>query len=121
METSETKTNGIILLGLKGRLDATTSPQLQEKLLAALAGGEKHFAIDCAKLEYISSAGLRVLLLVTKQLRTVSGKMVLYALKPTSKRYLISPASPPRCRCSVRRPTRSQVLTTNVPECLRSR
>jgi|SRR5262245_6670935 len=85
METSETKTNGIILLGLKGRLDATTSPQLQEKLLAALAGGEKHFAIDCAQLEYISSAGLRVLLLVTKQLRTVSGKMVLYALKPHVK------------------------------------
>ena len=85
MEMTETKTNGIVTLGLKGKLDATTSPQLQEKLLGSIAGGEKHFAIDCAQLEYISSAGLRVLLLVTKQLRTISGKIVLYALKPHVK------------------------------------
>ncbi len=81
METTETKTNGIVLLGLKGKLDASTSPQLQEKLFASIAGGEKHFAIDCAQLEYISSAGLRVLLLAAKQLRNVSGQIVLYALK----------------------------------------
>ena len=85
METSETKINDVIMLGLKGKLDALTSPPLQEKLLGAIAGGEKHFAVDCAQLEYISSAGLRVLLLVTKQLRPVSGKMVLYGLKPHVK------------------------------------
>lgn len=49
METTETKANGIAMLGLRGKLDATTSPQLQEKLLGAIAGGEKHFAIDCAQ------------------------------------------------------------------------
>ena len=81
METTETKTNGIVMLGLKGKLDTTTAPQLQEKLLAAIAGGEKQFAIDCAQLEYISSAGLRVLLLVAKQLRSGNGKIALYALK----------------------------------------
>jgi len=85
METSETKVNDIVMLGLKGKLDTTTSPQLQEKLLGSIAGGEKHFAIDCAQLEYVSSAGLRVLLLVTKQLRAANGKMVLYALKPHVK------------------------------------
>jgi anti-sigma B factor antagonist len=81
METTETKTKGIVMLGLKGKLDATTSPQLQEKLFATIAGGEKQFAIDCAQLEYISSVGLRTLLLAVKQLRTVNGKIVLYALK----------------------------------------
>ncbi len=81
METTESKINGTVVLGLKGKLDANTSPQLQEKLFASIAGGEKRFAIDCAQLEYISSAGLRALLLAAKQLRNVSGKIVLYALK----------------------------------------
>lgn len=81
METTESKINRIVVLGLKGKLDANTSPQLQEKFFASIAGGEKQFAIDCAQLEYINSAGLRVLLLAAKQLRNVSGKIVLYALK----------------------------------------
>jgi len=81
METTESKINGIVVLGIKGKLDTNTAPQLQEKLFASITGGEKQFAIDCAQLEYISSAGLRVLLLAAKQLRNVSGKIVLYALK----------------------------------------
>ena len=38
METTESKINGIVVLGLKGKLDANTSPQLQEKLFASIAG-----------------------------------------------------------------------------------
>ena len=81
METIETKTNGVVILGLKGKLDASTAPQLQERLLSAMGGGDKQFAIDCAQLDYISSAGLRVLILTAKQLRNVGGRMVLYALQ----------------------------------------
>src|SRR5712691_3335609 len=85
MEAIESKINGIVVLGLKGKLDTSTAPQLQEKLFASITGGEKQFAIDCAQLEYISSAGLRALLLAAKQLRNVSGKIVLYALKTHDK------------------------------------
>lgn len=81
MEMAESKTNGIVIVGLKGKLDANTAPQLQEKLLAAITGGEKHFAVDCAHLEYISSAGLRTFLLAAKQLKNVNGKIVLHAMK----------------------------------------
>lgn len=81
METFESRTNGVVILGLKGKLDASTAPQLQERLLSAMAGGEKQFAIDCAQLDYISSAGLRVLILTAKQLRNTGGKMILCCLQ----------------------------------------
>ena len=58
--------NGTALkVELEGRLDTTTAPQLEEELKSALEGiTELDFEID--KLQYISSAGLRVLLSVQK-------------------------------------------------------
>jgi anti-anti-sigma regulatory factor len=44
METTESTINGIVILGIKGKLDANTAPQLQEKLQTSIAGGEKQFA-----------------------------------------------------------------------------
>ena len=55
------KMNGSTLeIALEGRLDTMTAPQLEAEL-AALDGAES-LVLDCSKLEYISSAGLRVLL-----------------------------------------------------------
>ena len=48
-------------LGIEGRLDTVTAPQLEKELKESL-DGIKELIIDAAKLEYISSAGLRVLL-----------------------------------------------------------
>ena len=55
------KMNGSTLeIALEGRLDTMTAPQLEAEL-ASLDGAES-LVLDCSKLEYISSAGLRVLL-----------------------------------------------------------
>ena len=48
-------------MAIEGRLDTTTAPQL-EKFLGENSEGIKDMVIDMAKLEYISSAGLRVIL-----------------------------------------------------------
>lgn len=80
METNETKSNGILVVGLKGRLDAQTSPDFQKRLLASIGAGEKQVALDCGNLEYISSAGLRVLLLASRDLRAAGGRIVLFSL-----------------------------------------
>ena len=53
------------LFALEGRLDTTTAPQLDEEIKSSLDGVEK-LVFDMAKLEYISSAGLRVLLSAQK-------------------------------------------------------
>lgn len=64
-----------MLIELEGRLDTATSPQLDDFLHTSL-GGVNKLIIDISKLDYISSAGLRVLLYAHK---TVSkqGKMAI--------------------------------------------
>ena len=54
---------------LVGRLDTTTAPQLENELSGSLAG-IKQLVLDLKQLEYISSAGLRVLLATQKQMNT---------------------------------------------------
>ena len=58
-----------------GRLDAITTPEYEKKLHELIQGGEKFLVIDFEKLDYISSAGLRGLLLTAKQLKAVSGQV----------------------------------------------
>ncbi len=54
-----------LTVALEGRLDTTTAPQLEGELMGALSGVTK-LTLDFEKLEYISSAGLRVLLSAQK-------------------------------------------------------
>ena len=62
----EKKTNASELtVALTGRLDTTTAPELEQELKAAM-DGVTTLVIDMEKLEYISSAGLRVLLSAQK-------------------------------------------------------
>ena len=64
--TIEKKLDGSVLdIALQGRLDTTTSPQLENELKTAL-DGVTELIFDLAGLEYISSAGLRVLLSAQK-------------------------------------------------------
>ena len=64
-----------LTVALEGRLDTTTAPQLDEELKTALDGVEK-LEFDFSKLEYISSAGLRVLLSAQKVMNK-QGSMVI--------------------------------------------
>ncbi len=64
-----------LTIALEGRLDTTTAPQLDDELKAALPGTEK-LIFDFEKLEYISSAGLRVLLSAQKVMNN-QGSMVI--------------------------------------------
>lgn len=63
-----------------GRIDSVTSPHLEEALVAALTGGERRVVLDMASVDYISSAGLRVLLVAAKRLRENGGRFVLCGL-----------------------------------------
>jgi anti-anti-sigma factor len=85
MEITQERKGHILILTVEGRLDTSTSIRLEETLLASIEGGEKQFVLDCSRLDYISSAGLRVLLLAVKKLKNVNGKIHLYALKEQIK------------------------------------
>ena len=70
------KQNGTTLdVALSGRLDTTTAPQLEAEMKASLEGVTE-LCFDFEKLEYVSSAGLRVLLSCQKTMKK-QGKMKL--------------------------------------------
>lgn len=62
-------------IALEGRLDTTTAPQLEEEFRQSIADNTE-LNLDFAKLEYISSAGLRVLLAAQKVMNK-QGKMII--------------------------------------------
>ena len=85
MDIREERKDGFLVLGLEGRLDATNSKILEEKVLAVIDGGETRFVIDLSQLNYVSSAGLRVFLLASKRLNPAGGKLVLCSLQEPVK------------------------------------
>ena len=73
MKINFNNNNGDLNVSLEGRLDTTTAPEL-ESFLGEHYGSVSALVIDCEKLSYISSAGLRVLLGAQKK---TQGKMKL--------------------------------------------
>ncbi len=72
------KQNGAALeIALEGRLDTMTAPELEAEL-KNLLGGVESLTLDCEKLDYISSAGLRVLLTAHKALSGKRGMKVIH-------------------------------------------
>ena len=70
-----------IILKLDGRLDTTTSPKLQEALAPVFDEADK-VILDFEKLAYISSAGLRVLLMGQK---TATARNIIFSVKNVSE------------------------------------
>ena len=79
MEISTRTSNDIHIVAIAGSLDSTTSPQAQKELDTVLAGAKK-VLLDFSALDYISSAGLRVLLGAAKQLKSKGGALRMFGL-----------------------------------------
>lgn len=71
----------ILILRPVGRLDSSSSPELERVLTEQLSAGVQRLVFDFSALEYISSAGLRVVLLAAKKLRATRGKLALAGLQ----------------------------------------
>ena len=74
MNITEVRQEDVIELKVEGRVDTNTSGRLQEAILKALQKSNK-IVINCAALEYVSSAGLRSLLLGHKTAASKGGSM----------------------------------------------
>ncbi|HPZ42564.1 MAG TPA: STAS domain-containing protein [Bacillota bacterium] len=81
MQITENKRGKVTVLELDGRLDTGTSAELDKRLMSLLNSGEKYFVLDLARLTYVSSAGLRVLLMGAKKSAAAGGRMVLANLQ----------------------------------------
>lgn len=67
----------ILILRLSGRLDAVSSPMAERKIFDCINNGQHKLLLNFSGIDYLSSAGMRMLLSVTKKLKSLSGKLVL--------------------------------------------
>lgn len=72
----------ILILRISGRLDAVSSPVAERKIFDCINNGQQKLLLDFSGVDYLSSAGMRMLLSVTKKLKTLSGKLVLFSVIP---------------------------------------
>jgi anti-sigma B factor antagonist len=77
VEIIEENQGGINIYKINGQLNSNTSQGLEDKLIRAIDGGSKSMIIDFKNLDYISSAGLRVILKAIKALKREDGKIML--------------------------------------------
>lgn len=81
MKINETKSDNVVILELVGRLDSTSLGQIENRLPDLIESGERNILLDFSGLDYINSAGLRVLILAGKQLKRTGGKIVLCSMQ----------------------------------------
>jgi anti-anti-sigma factor len=70
----------VCILQPAGRLDSGSGPQFEDRIAKAMAGDTDKLLLDLAGLEYISSAGLRIVLHTAKQMKAKGGRLVLCSL-----------------------------------------
>lgn len=77
-----TEQDGVQVVELTGRIDVTSSPELEKLLDSLLDSGKKRIICDFSRNEYVSSVGLRVFLSALKRTVKAGGYLVLSSLKP---------------------------------------
>lgn len=79
----EVKQDGeIFVVELEGRMDTNTSPEFQKEMEAYYTKEGFKMILDFDKLDFVSSAGLRVLLLIQKKSKALNGSLVIKNVKP---------------------------------------
>ena len=77
MKVEITQNDVHVAVTLEGRLDTVTSSEFENKLNPYFNMQGIELVLDCASMEYISSAGLRVVLMAHKSITTKSGRFII--------------------------------------------
>lgn len=81
MELIEKKTEKCMIIGINGRLDTINYSILEKRLMELLDQNVTKILINCSMMDYVSSSGLRILLMALKRITMVKGKFVLCSLQ----------------------------------------
>ncbi len=76
---------GATLARVEGRLDTINSPEFEKQMQPLLQGEKPEIVLDCEKMEYIASSGLRLFLTLQKSVTARAGKLTLKNLSPDIK------------------------------------
>ncbi len=80
IEVAEERDGGALVLLPVGRLDSANARSFESLVMERVDGGEKQLVVDFSRLNFISSSGMRVLLMAAKKLHATQGKLVLCAM-----------------------------------------
>ena len=89
MELAIEKQNKTAIVAAGGRLDAAGAPEFEARCKALIQEGSNRLLLDLAKLEYISSAGLRSLLVLAKAVKSTGGALALCCLAPAVREVMM--------------------------------
>ena len=77
MEIQQETIDGQVVVHLSGRIDSTAASAFEEQMLEIINSGTNILVADFLNIQFISSAGLRVLLLAAKKVKPSGGKVIL--------------------------------------------
>ena len=80
MTINESNEGGVVVVSPHGRIDSTSSATLDHHLQRLAASGQTRVVIDFSGVDYISSAGLRVMLALAKRARDQKGRVALFGM-----------------------------------------
>jgi anti-sigma B factor antagonist len=81
LEIFETSSDGPVVLHITGRVNSVNAPKLRERLTALLEQGCRAIVVDLSRLDHMTSAGFRSLLVGEQQARKAGGIMLIYGLQ----------------------------------------
>ena len=70
------------IIALEGQVNSSNAATVETEVLAVVNQGAKNVLLNMTELSYISSAGLRVVLVLAKRLKQAGGKLVIYGMQP---------------------------------------
>jgi anti-anti-sigma factor len=79
---SSSPRDDVVAMPIRGRVDAVTAPQLNRDVHEQIDRGARYLLLDLSEVTFLSSSGLRALLLIRKELMTLGGELRLAALQP---------------------------------------
>ena len=82
MNCTETKIGAVVILKTTGRIDLSNADEFKDALSVALANAASSLVVDMAGIDYISSAGLRSLMITFKASKAEGKQFALVALQP---------------------------------------
>ena len=79
---TDERQDDVVILTVSGRLDGVGAPEVEARCCALIRDGATRLLLDLADVDYVSSAGLRSLLVAAKAMKSANGSLLLCCLSP---------------------------------------
>ena len=80
MDVTMDRKDGVLSVRVEGRIDGSTVLEFREAIETAIEDGDRAVIVDCERLEYLGSAGLRTVLAIAKSLSNRDTRFALHSL-----------------------------------------